>query len=455
MSTNETIMTNEKVPSRMRFGFSIADVGFNIAYQTTALFIMYFFTDVFGIVPAFAGMIILLSKIWDAVTDPIMGAISDRTRSRWGKFRPYLLFGALPLGLAMFLLWQSPELSQTGKNIYSLIMYLLLSTMLTVVIVPYQASLPTLTLDSKERSSILGTRAVFSIIGTLIAAAATLPLVSMLGGENQQKGYSMMGLVYGIIIVVTTIFCFATIRERFHSSGGKEKVGVKEVFRSIVKNRPFIVLIFGVLFSVSAFSMQGAVINYFFKYNLNQEGLAVVAFAALFVAAAAGTPLFVWISKVKSKRFAYNLGMAVMAVNGLLLFLVGDINVWLTIGLFIISGVCLATNWLCPWTMVADTIEYAEWKTGLRREGIQYGIFFFIMKVASALAGFLVGTTLAISGYMANEVQSTSALLGIKISITLIPAALLVIAIVFISFFNIDAKLHSKIVEELRQGSDQ
>jgi len=224
--------------------------------------------------------------------------------------------------------------------------------------------------------------------------------------------------------------------------------------KAITQNRPFIVLILGVLFSVSAFSMQGAVLNYFFKYNLQQEGLAVIAFAALFVAAIAGTPLFVWISKVKSKKFAYNLGMAVMAANAVLMFFVGDLNVWLTVGLFVISGVCLATNWLCPWTMVADTIEYAEWKTGLRREGIQYGIFFFMMKVASAFAGFLVGTTLAATGYIANQAQTASALFGIKVSIFLIPAVLLLIAIAFISLFNIDAKLHSKIVEELHQGGE-
>ncbi len=445
-----------KVPFKMKLGFSIADVGFNIAYQATALFLLFFFTDVFGIVPAFAGTIILYSKIWDAVTDPVMGAIADRTKSRWGKFRPYMLFGAIPLGIAMFLLWQSPQISQTGKNIYGLAMYILLSTMLTVVIVPYQAMLPTLTSDSKERTSVLGMRSVFSIVGTLIAAGATLVLVDLLGGGNVRLGYSMMGLVYGIIIAGLALFCFFMVKERVAHKQAGSKASLKQSLMAISKNRPFIVLLIGVLLGVTAVSMQAAVINYFFKYNLNNAGMATVAFLALFVVAAAvGTPLFVWISKKAGKKNAYNIGMGLMAVMCIFLFFFGEKNIWVTIGMLIISGVGLATNWLCPWTMVADTIEYTEWKTGLNSEGIQYGIFFLIMKVASALAGFIVGNVLAKTGYIANQSQTALSLLGIRINLTIIPAILFVLAIGAISFFNIDAKLHKQMVEELEAAREK
>ena len=450
MNKTKDNKVKNSVPFRMKLGFSVADIGFNIAYQTTALFLLFFFTDVFGITPAFAGAIILYSKIWDAVSDPIMGGIADKTKSRWGKFRPYLLFGAIPLGISMFLLWQSPQLSQAGRNIYGLVMFMLLSTTLTVVVVPYQAMLPTLTSDSKERTSVLGMRSVFSIIGTLIAAGATLILIDLLGGGNIRLGYSMMGLVYGLIIIALTIFCFSMVKERVQIGRTDEKISFKASMAAISKNRPFIVLLVGVLLGVTAVSMQAAVINYFFKYNLNNAGMATVAFLVLFVVAAAvGTPLFVWISKKTSKKAAYNIGMGIMAVMCLFLFFFGEKNIWLTIGMLIISGVGLATNWLCPWTMVADTIEYTEWKTGIRREGFQYGIFFLTMKVASALAGFIVGNVLAKAGYIANQAQTDLSLLGIRLNLTLIPALMFVLAIIVISFYGIDAKLHHQIIEEL------
>jgi len=448
----ENAVASDRVPFKMKLGFSVADIGFNIAYQTTALFLLFFFTDVFGIVPAFAGAIILYSKVWDAISDPIMGSIADRTKSRWGKFRPYLLFGAVPLGLSMFLLWQSPDFVQSGKNIYGLVMFMFLCTMLTIVVVPYQAMLPTLTKDSKERTTVLGMRSVFSIIGTLIAAGATLVLVNLLGGDNPKLGYSMMGLVYGVVMIITTLVCFFAVKERVKNQVPKQKVSFKETIKVISKNRPFIILLAGVLLSVTAVSMQAAVINYFFKYNLENEGLATIAFLVLFVTAAAiGTPIFVWISKKTSKKFAYNLGMAIMTVISTLLFFIGEINVWLTIGLLFFSGIGLSTNWLCPWTMVADTIEYSEWKTGLRREGIQYGVFFLIMKVASALAGFIVGNVLAKTGYIANQTQTGTALLGIRINMTLIPVGLFILAMIVISFFNIDAEFHKRILSELKE----
>lgn len=445
-----------KVPFKSKLGFSLADVGFNIAYQSTALFLLFFFTDVFGIAPAFAGAIILYSKIWDAVSDPLMGGIADRTKSRFGKFRPYLLFGAVPLGLSMFLLWQTPDLSQAGRNTYGLIMYMLLCTMLTVVVVPYQAMLPTLTNDSKERTSVLGMRSVFSILGTLIAAGATIPLVNILGGENVKLGYNMMGLVYGLIIAALTVVCFATVRERIKSTSPKEKISFRDNIKVVTKSRPFIVLLVGVLFGVTAVSMQAAVVNYFFKYNLNNANMATVAFLVLFVSAAAvGTPIFVHLSKKLGKKAAYNIGMGLMAVMSIFLFFFGEKNLWITIGMLFFSGIGLATNWLCPWTLVADTVEYSEWKTGFRREGTLYGLFFLIMKVASALAGFIVGKILAATGYSPNMVQTPEALLGIRVSLTLIPVGLLVLAIIAIFFFEINAEMHKKIVNELKARNEE
>jgi len=439
----------DRVPPLMKFGYSSADLGANLAYHSTGFYLMFFFTDVFGILPALAGAIFLYSKVWDAISDPIMGAIADRTKSRWGRFRPYLLFGSVPLGLTIFLLWFAPEISENVRFIYGLATFMLFSTAITVVLIPYHAITPSLTLDSHERSVVLGFRAVFSIIGTLIAAGATLALVGVFGGEDQVIGFRRVGLLYGFIVAGVIIFCFATVRERVRPEEKRRKTSIKEYLNVIGQNPPFIILSLGVLMNMTGMNILAVVVTYFLKYNLNAENLVPVAFVCLFVAAAASMPLFVFISKKTSKKTAYNIGMGIVMAMLLLIFFFGEINVWLTIGIFALAGVGLSTNWLNPWSMIADTVEYSQWKTGLRREGILYGVFYFIQKLCTAIGGFLVGTILAYVGYVANVEQTPQALSGIRSVFTLLPSVFLLAGIILISFYPISAALHKKITAEI------
>ena len=448
------------VPTGMKLGYSIGDFGANLAFHTTGFYLMFYFTDVFGILPGLAGTIFLVAKMWDAVSDPIMGTIADNTRSRWGKMRPYLLFGALPLGAAVFLLFYSPDIAPEYRFYYGLIAFILFSTTITIVNVPYLALTPSLTVDSHERSVVTGVRVVFGIVGALAAAGATLPLVGLFGGEDQVVGFRTVGLVYGVVVCVVSLISFLTVRERVHLTE-PVKSSFRENLKSITKNRPFIILTLGVFLHMIGMNIMAIVVNYYFKYNLEMEPLIPVAFLALFVTAGASIPLFVFISKKTGKKNAYNIGMGIVAFMTLFIFLLGDktlavggASIPVILVLLVLVGVGLSTNWLSPWSMIPDTVEYSQHKTGLRREGILYGVFYFVFKAGTALAGFMVGRMLDVFGYVANETQTDGALLGIRVLLTLVPMAFLTGGIIVISLYPIDAESHRKMVEEIEKREE-
>jgi GPH family glycoside/pentoside/hexuronide:cation symporter len=452
-------MTNlavaDRVPLGMKFGYSVGDFGANLGFQMTAFYLMYFFTDVFGILPALAGTIFLISKLWNAVSTPIMGYIVDRTNSRWGKMRPYLLFGALPLGVAVGLLFYSPDIPADYRFYWGLLTFILFCTAITVVNVPFLAMTPSLTLDSHERSVVTGFRVTFGIVGTLTAAGATLPLVGLFGNGTQLIGFRVTGILYGVVITLVSLISFATVKERV-ARQREERTTLRENITVIVQNRPFLLLTLGTLMHMIGMSVMAVVVNYYFKYNLHAESIIPIAFLSLFVTAALSLPLFVFISKKRSKKFTYNLGMGIVVANLLLIFLfgeriitVGGKEIPLVMIFFVITGIGLSTNWLSPWSMIPDTVEYSQWKTGLRREGILYGTFYFVFMIGTAFAAFLVGNILALTGYVPNIQQTPVTLLGIRCILTLVPMVFLTAGIFFISLFPIDAAMHKRMIADI------
>jgi GPH family glycoside/pentoside/hexuronide:cation symporter len=445
---------DDRLSTRIKLGYGVGDLSFNIAYQATALYLIFFFTDVFGIAAGVAGMIMFYSKIWDAVSDPMMGYICDHTKSRWGSKRPYILLGAIPLGVTFMLVFYSPSLgSENLKVIYGLVTFVLFCTAITIVNVPYGALTADMTLDSKERSVVTGYRMSFAIFGTLVAAGATLPLVGLLGNGDQVLGFRYTGIVYGILIMVVLFVTFFTVKERV-AHPKEEVLSFMENLRVITSNKPFLILAAGTISHVTAVLTTAAVVNYYFKYNLKNEAMIPVAFMCLFVTAIAFMPLFVKLATKKSKKYAYNLGIGSFAVVLVLIFFFGEKNIYLTLFLFFLGAAGMAANWLSSWSMVPDTVEYSQWKTGLRREGLIYGAFMFCQKFPAALAAFIVGLVLSHVGYTANIEQTEQSLMGIRLLLTLIPVGFIIIGIVFISLFPIDAEMHGRMLDEIRQREE-
>lgn len=445
-SSSKVAQKGDTISVWMKLGYGVGDFSFNLGYQTTAFFLLYFLTDVFAISAAAAGSIFLVSKLWDAVSDPLMGFITDKTKSRWGSKRPYLLFGALPMGAMVFLLFYAPALSNDMKILYGFATFILFCTAITVVNVPYGALTASLSLDAHERSRISAFKMSAALVGTLVAAGATKPIVGLF--SNEVEGFRYMGLIYGVIIVIILLITFASVKERVKVKKEENEPFLKN-FSVIVKNTPFLVLTINTIIYMIAINVMANMVNYYFKYNLDSEELIPVAFICLFVTAIIFIPIFVFISKYKGKKFGYNIGVIVLAIVLVLMFLFGEHGVTINIIFMIFAGVGISTIFLFPWAMIPDTVEYSEWKTGLRREGILYGVFFFSFKLGAAIAGFISGTTLDLYGYVANVQQTDEVLFGIRFTLTMVPLMALVIGFIILSFYPINNKFHKQILSEL------
>jgi len=449
----------DRVSLSTKIGYGVGDFGANLVFQVLLFFLMYYFTDVLGIKPEVAGIIVLASKSWDAVSDPLMGTISDKTNSRWGKKRPYLLFGSLPAAIAMLLLFYSPNFSGSEEAImrmriiWGLLTYILFCTTITIVNVPYASLTAAMTRDSHERSVITGYRQSFGIVGTLVAAGATLPLVELLGGGDPIIGFRMLGLCYGSVLVVVTLIAFGSTRERVTDLGGGpgKEMKLSQYALTVVKNRPFMILLVGTLMYMLAMNTIASVLVYYFKYNLDAEKLIAFANLGIFIPALLSIPLFIYIGKKTSKKFAYNTGMGIVGAILVVLFFFAEKSLVLTFICLAVAGIGLSTNWLSPWAIIPDTVEYSEWKLGIRNEGILYGAFFFVFKFAGAMGGFVVGKVLDFMGYIANQPQTDRSLLGIKLLFTLIPLCFIIMGMIILSFFPIDAKKHREMIDEIEK----
>jgi glycoside/pentoside/hexuronide:cation symporter, GPH family len=431
-----------------RLGFGVGDFGANLIFQSTLIFLIFYFTDVFGIAAPIAGTIFLVAKAWDAVSDPVVGYLSDRTRTRWGKKRPYLLFGAVPLGIFFFLLFASPPMPPAFKPYYGMILFLLVCTFYAIVNVPYGALAASMTLDSHERSRLSGVRTFFALMGALVVAGSLKPLVALF--PNQIIGFRMVAAIFGIVAVAVTYVTFFSVREVIEEKD-TEHYKLADIRKTIFGNGPFLIVTLGTILHLAALGILAAMVNYFFKYNMNRESFATVAFLCIFVPAALALPLWVMVSKRLSKKAAFNMGMGLLAVSLCIVYFIRDFNPVLIVVAFCLGGIGISTSFLSPWAMVPDTVEYGELKTGLRREGILYGTSFFGQKLASALAGFIAGQGLGIIGFEANKVQSPETLEGIRALMIFAPIALIVAGIIVISFYPISEKMHEEIVGKIER----
>jgi glycoside/pentoside/hexuronide:cation symporter, GPH family len=449
---NYVIPVDERVSRGAKVGYAVGDFGANFLFQSVTIFLLYYFTDVFGITAAAAGWIFLLSKFWDAVTDPTMGYIADHTKSRWGQKRPYLLFGAVPLGLTLFFLFAAPDIqSYSMKVAYAAITFLAVLTFYTIVNVPYSAITANLTMDSRERANLTGYRMMGAIIGTLVVATLTKPLVGFFTDEI--TGFRALGIIYGIAIAVCTLITFFSVKERVRTHAEDNPGGISDIFKIIRSNPPMIYLFFGIFFLYACHFIFLASVAYFFKYCIQKESFIAIGFFCLYVPAGIMLPFLVTISNKLGKKTMFIGGMGIFAIGMIMLYFVQSYNLPLLIFIYIIIGLGLSAIYQGPWSMIPDTVEYTEWKIGLRRSGIIYGIFFFGMKLSAGVSAFIVGMLLASSGYVADATQTPEAQSMIRFVVTLLPVICYVLGAIFLFIYPINHKKHNQMVEEIMERS--
>lgn len=374
-----------------------------------------------------------------------MGVVIDKTDTKWGKSRPYFLIGAIPFGILGILAFYVPDIGSVGKLIYAYITYIGLSIAYTMVNIPLASILPSLTSDSQERTVLATTRIIFSFIGATTVSVLTLPLVNMLGGGSQARGFFITMTIFSIIAVLLFFVTFKNVEEKVKIQ--QKKVSLKQAFVSLKQNRPWQIFALNIIFMWgSHFFMQGALI-YYYTYNVGRPDLAgIIAGITTFVPLL-GTLLTPIFSKRMFKKTVYMISSAINLL-GFIIMMIANINLLGLIAGASVAALGYGLRQSIYFSMQADPVDYGEWKTGINVTGVLNALNGFIGKLALAMAGSITAWTLSIGGYVPNEVQSDPALLAIKASYLIIPAVMVIISMIIMSFYNLD-KIYPTIRKEL------
>ncbi len=443
-------MTTSHLPSRTKWIYGSGDLGFSMSLTILAAYFAIFLTDVVGLAPGVAALAIFIGRTTDYINDPLIGYLSDRTRSRWGRRRPFLLFGALPFALAFILLWIKPPFTGTlPLAIYYAAAYVLFDVAATFVYMPYFALTPELTDSYDERTSLTSHRMFFSILGSLIAFTVPLIIIGSFNPENASRVF-WMGVLFAVLSAAPLIGVFFGTRERSEFQEAPPP-RLLESLKSAAKNRPFIFS--AVMYLLTWISMDILQVNllFFLKYVVGREAESDIIMGAIFITAMCTLPLWNWVSKRWNKRLAYSVGVAFWAVIQLLLITLGPGSpLPLILGMSILAGIGVGAAHVLPWSIIPDAIEYDEFQTGARHEGVFYSLITLAQKIASSIAIPLTLLVLEATGYQANSaVQPASALLGIRLVIGPIPAVLLIIGILFAWLYPLSREQHAAMVREL------
>ena len=442
------VKTGTKLSLKEKIGYSLGDTASHFVWDMVGFWILIFYTDTFGISAAAAGTIMLIARFWDMISDPLMGIIADRTNTRWGKFRPYILWMALPYSVLAVLTFTTPDLGQTGKVIYAGVTYLLLMSVFTAINLPYSSLGAVMTSDSLERAGLNSYRFIFAFIGQFIVSGTALSLALYFGKGDNAKGYQYTLILFSIISFILFMITFKTTKERVKPPKG-QKESLREDFRNLLKNRPWLILFFVGIISFIMFAMQNLSIAYYFKYYIGKEEnvqlFNVIGTVALIVAIPFSKPL--------AKRFGKrNVFLASSLLSGfffILLYIPGIKDVGLIYTFNILAKMAYAPAVPLLWTMLADTADYSEWKSGRRSTGLVFSAATFAQKAGWGIGGALAGWLLAIFKFVPNVEQTETAITGIKLMISVFPGILYMSCAILLFFYNIDQKTCNIMQEEL------
>jgi glycoside/pentoside/hexuronide:cation symporter, GPH family len=441
-----------RLPLRIKIGFGIGDLGGNLFFTAMGFYSLIYLTDTVGVAAALAGAAILVGKFWDAVTDPMMGFISDRTRSRWGRRRPYFLFGAIPLLLTMWYFFSAPDLSRSPAwgFIWAAFALCLLNTAYTVVNIPYGSLTPELTRDFKERTSLNGFRFSFAVIGTILGAAIVLPIVDMAG--NPRTGFSIVGLLFGFIMAATILTTFFTVREPDHSTTPRPNQKFFATFLSVFKNKTYMRLAAVYTLNLTGITFVQTMLIYYFKYIYRNESATTIAMLLLLGVAMLCVPVSVFIARHLGKKRTYQLALAILAVSCMAIFLFGHtLGMTFTLIVMVFAGVGIGFGYVPPFAMLPDVVEVDAVQSQSRKEGAYYGMWTFFSKIGVALAAALAGAFLSMASFVPNVVdQVPSAMLTIRLVIGPIPAVIFILGILLIHRYPLDEKTYDAIVNQAR-----
>ncbi|MBN1599272.1 MAG: MFS transporter [Bacteroidales bacterium] len=461
--------TNSKLSFKEKLGYGLGDTASHFVWDMVGFWIMIFYTDTFGLSAVAAGTIMAIARFWDMGIDPIVGVISDRTNTRWGKFRPYILFGAIPYAILAILTFTTPNFGEIGKILYAGATYVLLMTAYAFVNLPYSSLGAVMTNDSYERAGLNTYRFICSFIGQLLVSGFALTIASYLGGDNKALGYQRTLIFFAFLSLVFFFITFKTTKERVHPPKSQQN-SVKEDIKSLFQNRAWIILAIVGIVSFVMFAIQNLSVAYYFKYYMGKELNINILGKVIQYDAERNTELFNIISSIAliaalpfskplAKRFGNkNVFIGSSILSGLffiLIYIPSPDHYWTVYTFNIFAKMSYAPAVPLLWTMIADSADYGEWKTGRRATGLYFSAAVFAQKAGWGIGAALVGLLLGLFNYVPNVAQSAESITGIKLLVSVIPGLMYMSCAIFMIFYNIDVGITDIMKKELEERREK
>lgn len=441
---------NGKLLFKEKVAYACGDIASNFYWRVFDVFLFIFYTDVFGISAAAVGTLMLVTRLIDAFSDPLMGALADRTKTRFGKFRPYLLWGIIPITAAGVLTFTVPDVSEANKLIWAYGTYIFMMLAYTFINVPYGALLGVITRDTQQRTTLTSFRFIGAFSGGSLVAYLTPELVASLGQGNEALGWQLTMALYGFIAVILFFITFYGTRERI-SPPPEQKTPILQDIKDLGQNKPWLVLFCLALIIMITISLRASSGTFYFKYYVQRPDL-IGSFAMVYMIAlaigAASTPL---LTRFFDKRQLLIILMSIVAALSFLFYFVPNDNITLMFLLQIMIGLALGPKSPLVFSMYADTADFSEWKTGRRATAMIFSAAAFAQKLGGALAGATIGWLLASLGYVANQMQTGASEQGIVLLLTIIPGVFAALAVPIILLYSLDNKTLNKVQQSLQE----
>ena len=459
-STPQPPDNGERLKISEYIGYALGDTASNLFFKTFTIFVPFYYLDVWGIPDKALAWISVLVGLIGAFTDPLMGLIADRTNSRWGKFRPYIFYGAIPYGICGYIMFAGPDLSTNGKILYAFFTYAMMLTCYSVINVPYSSLLGVVSSSSRTRAVASSFRFVGAFAGGLLISLFVRPFVNYLGEGDEVKGFHWTMAIFAVVSVIMFWMTFATTRERVKPPP-QQKTNVREELVELVRNRPWVVLLIAAVLSTTFIALQAGstafFFKYVFKYAVGDDKTAVfwgldhftIFISAGMLAQVIGTMVLGFLARRVDKKYAAAGLCAVTGLCFLAFFFVPKNRFDLFLVVNVIGYLCMGPTSALTWALYGDVADYGEWKFGRRSTGLVFSASLFAIKTGNLIGGFLLPLFLAYFGYVKDVPQTPKAVLGITLAFSLVPGLIALLKAVALLVYPLNQKRVSQIEVEL------